>query len=118
MSEVGKQMLNYGKHPKMVALTKELSEISKGTERVGFAITYSSTQGNLDIHERFLNFCADKSNNEYLAGIGKLLDYSEFMMAWLDHEKRLQALEQTDVKKIVTTEEVKKEEKVIKTIGD
>lgn len=105
----------------MVALTKELAEVSRGSDRVGFAITYSSTEGNVEIHERFQRFCAERANNEYLAGIGKLLDYAEFMIAWLNHEERLQSLEKAEFKnvKVEPSAEEKKDEgkKELKTIG-
>jgi hypothetical protein len=60
-----------------VELAKFLSDVNRNTGKVSFKITYTSTDGNLDIDRKFQKFCAQHSNNEYLAGIGLLLEVFE-----------------------------------------
>lgn len=50
------------------------SEASRGAGKVSFKITYTNTDGNRDIDQRFLDFCFKNANNEYLMGIKLLLD--------------------------------------------
>ena len=101
-------------------IAKSLSDISRNTGKVSFKVTYTSLKGNVDIDKRFQDFCFNYANNEYLAGIGKLLDYYE---AYKDRarienylsmvEQRLQLLEE-QVNKKEEKEEVN-DEPVIKT---
>ena len=116
MDEVIKQDLRFGKNPKIVQITKELSDYYKTSDRVGFAVTYTSTEGNLDVHERFVRFCAQNANNEYLLGISKLLEYAEFVTLLLDIDRRLQVLEKGSVKPVVEETKVIVD-KEVKTIG-
>lgn len=58
-------------------LAKFLSDVSRNSGKVSFKITYTSTDGNLAIDRAFQKFCALYSNNEYLAGIGLLLEVFE-----------------------------------------
>jgi hypothetical protein len=55
-------------------IAKSLSDISRNTGKVSFKVTYTSTPGNIEIDKRFQDFCFVYANNEYLAGISKLLD--------------------------------------------
>jgi len=101
-------------------IAKALSDISRNTGKVSFKITYTSTDGNTVIDKRFQDFCFNFANNEYLAGIGKLLDYYE---AYKDRarienylaivEHRLQLLEEQVNKKEKEVEE--NDEPIIKT---
>lgn len=93
-------------------LTQTLNDISRNTGKISFKVTYTATEGNMEIHKAFQEFCFDKANNEYLAGIGKLLECAAFMDYLLDINARLDNLEKMIVQK--TTEpvvETKKEEK-------
>lgn len=67
-------------------LAKVLSDISRNSGKVTFKITYTATNGNLDIDKAFQKYCSKFSNNEYLAGIGLLLQ------AW-EHYKDVRSLE-------------------------
>lgn len=74
-------------------LAKHLSEISKGAGKISFKIGYTATEGNQEIHKAFQNFCYEKANNEYLAGIGKLLEYSEIFSYLVNLDSRITELE-------------------------
>lgn len=50
------------------------SDNCRNTTKVAFKISYTATEGNVDIDKKFQEFCYQYANNEYLAGIGKLLD--------------------------------------------
>lgn len=80
-------------------MAKELNELARNAGSIEFKINYNATDGNIAIHEAFLRFCADNSNNERLAGIGKLLEYysifelidnrlSEFENKFKENEKK------------------------------
>jgi len=90
-------------------LTKELSTISRNTGKRSFKITYTATEGNMQIHNCFQQFCFDKSNNEYLAGIGKLLDATSNMEVLKSFDERLRVVEAILVQKIDTKAEIKEE---------
>jgi hypothetical protein len=55
-------------------LGKKLTKMSSENGDMGFSIKYTATDGNLRIHEDFIKFCFDNSNNEFLQGIKLLLD--------------------------------------------
>lgn len=69
------------------------SNISKGAGKVSFKITYTNTDGNRSIDQRFQDFCFRESNNEYLAGIGLLLSYYDRLMDRTAMENYLKLLE-------------------------
>lgn len=69
------------------------SNISKNSGKVSFKITYTDTTGNRDIDQRFLDFCFHNSNNEYLAGIGLLLEYYDRLKDRTAMENYLKMLE-------------------------
>jgi len=106
-------------------IAKALSDISRNTGKISFKVTYTSTDGNTAIDKRFQDFCFNYCNNEYLAGISKLLDYYE---AYKDRariesylaivEHRLQLLEDQVNNKNLKEEKEEEEvndEPVIKT---
>ncbi|RLG33407.1 hypothetical protein DRN98_03995 [Methanosarcinales archaeon] len=81
-------------------LTKQLSDISRNTGKRTFKIGYTATEGNMSIHKCFQQYCFDKSNNEYLAGIGKLLDAASNIEILKTFDERLRVLEALAVKKL------------------
>jgi hypothetical protein len=100
MDEKEQRSDRYDRHPDMLKVAKELSAMTSGAGKVGFAITYTATRGNLNTHERFQKYCFENSNNEYLQGIKSLLDLAEVFdyfasfVEELDKVKlRLEALE-------------------------
>lgn len=100
-------------------LTKEFSDVSRGSGKVSFKVGYTATPGNVRIHEEFLRFSFDAANNEYLAAIGKLLEYKQIFEYLLDLNQRLGFVE-AELKAVVKSKckcEEKKEEKerVVKT---
>jgi len=94
------------KQQRVMDLARELSDISKNTGRVSFKVSYTATDGNLKIHEDFQRFAFAKANNEYLAAVGKLLEYQKIFEYLVDLDERLSKLEAQDV---VPKEEDKKE---------
>lgn len=100
----------YDKHPDMVKIARELSGITNSAGKVGFAVTYTATPGNLSVHEAFQKFCFEKSNNEYLAGIGKLLEFAAIYNWLTEFDRRLLVLEAK-----VTQNGLQEERKEIKT---
>lgn len=97
-------------------IVKSFSDMSRNAGTTTFKISYTSTEGNLDIDKRFQEYCAEYANNEYLVGIGKLLDTFE-------HYKHLSALDtallqlslvvgelQSSIEKLNEAPVVKKEE--------
>lgn len=67
-------------------VAKALSDMSRNTGKVTFKITYTATEGNVNIDKAFQDFCFKYSNNEYLAGLGMLLEV-------FDHYRDLKSLE-------------------------
>lgn len=91
-------------------LSKSLSEISRNTGKRSFKISYTATDGNTKIHESFQRFCFERANNEYLAGIGKLLELSEVFQYLIHLDERISLLENSIVNKEVAKEEPKEED--------
>lgn len=77
------------------------SDNCRNTTKVVFKISYTGTDGNIDIDKRFQAFCYQYANNEYLAGIGKLLDAYEMYSDRTAMENYLKFLE----KRIILLEE-------------
>jgi hypothetical protein len=69
------------------------SNISRGAGKVSFKITYTDTEGNRLIDQRFQDFCFKQSNNEYLAGIALLLSYYDRLLDRTAMENYLKLLE-------------------------
>lgn len=113
MDEKNRDTTGYGRHPDMAKLAKELSSVTQASGKVGFAITYTATPGNVAIHEAFQKFCFERSNNEYLAGLGKLLEQSTIYGWLIDFDQRLVALESKEASRVAPQE---KEEIVTKTV--
>jgi hypothetical protein len=65
---------NKGSISDRTELAKHLSEMGRNTPRVSFKISYTGTPGNLKIDKSFQEFCHYYANNEYLAGVGLLLE--------------------------------------------
>ena len=91
----------------MLELSQALSGISKNKPKAYFKIGYTETEGNIAIHKSFQEFCFYKANNEYLAGIGKLLEYASFIDLMMMLEARIAKLEQKAVEQTVVPEEPK-----------
>jgi hypothetical protein len=94
------------------------SDISRNAGKVSFKITYTNTDGNREIDQRFQDFCFRHTNNEYLAGISKLLDCfkafedkTALEVFAMSIESRVKALEEKTEKEAAT------QRKVVKTIG-
>lgn len=100
------------KNMDMSDLAKELSEVSRKAGKVSFKITFTATPGNIEIQKRFQQFCFDQANNEYLMGIGKLLDYAAFLGYLVELEQRVEALERGKV----VSSEVSKEDDSVKKV--
>lgn len=86
-------MIEMSEEKTVMDLAKEFSEVSRGVGKVSYRITYTATPGNTDIHKRFQKFCFEQTNNEYHAGIGKLLDYAAFLNYLMELEGRIADLE-------------------------
>lgn len=69
------------------------SNASRGAGKVSFKITYTNTEGNRLIDQRFQDFCFKNSNNEYLAGIGLLLEHYDRLLDRTAMENYLKMLE-------------------------
>lgn len=99
-------------------LSKEFSDVSRGSGRVSFMVGYTATPGNVRIHEEFLRFSFDSCNNEYLAAIGKLLEYKQIFEYLLDLNQRLGFVE-AELKALSESkckcEKEEKKEEVVKT---
>lgn len=92
-------------------IAQTFSDISRNTGKVSFKITYTATEGNIGVDKRFQDFCFNYANNEYLAGISKLLDYYEMLKdkQRIENylgivEQRLQALEHKDKEEVETND--------------
>ena len=87
------------------------SDVCRNTGKVSFKITYTNTDGNRDIDQRFQDFCFKYANNEYLQGINKLLDIAKAYQDRVAMENYMKMLEQ----RIIVLEnkgvEIKKEDK-------
>jgi hypothetical protein len=81
-------------------LAKHLSDMSRNTPRVSFKVSYTATDGNLRIDKSFQEFCHYYANNEYLAGIGILMEafYYYKQMATLNDKVELLAVHMDDLK--------------------
>ena len=97
----------------IIDFANELSSVCKNKPKISFRVSYTATDGNTEIHKAFLQFAHDKSNNEYLAAIGKLLETADifYYLRLLESEimeikLKLAFLEKQEVK-----QEVKEEEK-------
>lgn len=101
-------------------ISKDLNDLSRKVGTVAFQIKYSSTDGNKDIHKRFLEYAFKNANNEYLVAIGKLLDLEDFDKRFSELEDRLAAmevmvlehLEKCNTAKVDDSKDVKKDVKV------
>lgn len=68
-----------------IEIAQSFSDISRNSGRTAFKVTYTATEGNLEIDKEFQEFCFKYANNEYLQGIKLLLQYFK-------HYKELYAL--------------------------
>jgi hypothetical protein len=99
------------------------SNVSRGAGKVSFKITYTNTEGNRAIDQKFQDFCFKQSNNEYLAGIALLLSYYDRLVDRTAMENYLKLLElriidlEDRVFKETNNQEklLKEDKKVIKT---
>lgn len=80
-------------HSNRMEAAEFFSNVSKGAGKVSFKITYTNTDGNRSIDQRFQDFCFRESNNEYLAGIGLLLEYRDRLLDRTAMENYLKMLE-------------------------
>lgn len=93
-------------------LSRTLNEMSKNAGTITFPIKYTSTESNRKIHQEFIQFAFDTSNNEYLMAIGKLLEYRKIFDKLFELETRVLALE---IQVFSKQEEKKEEKKDVKT---
>lgn len=87
------------------------SDNCRNAPRVSFKVSYTATKGNTDIYERFQEFCYLYSNNEYLAGIDKLLDAFNAHKDKSAMENYLKFLEQRIIEVETKMQELKVEKK-------
>ncbi|HEY9702087.1 MAG TPA: hypothetical protein V6C58_06560 [Allocoleopsis sp.] len=80
-------------HPNIMDVAKNFSEVSKNAGRYKFLITFTATEGNIKILQKFQKYAFDNANNEYLVAINKLLDYAEIMEYFKSIEHRVALLE-------------------------
>lgn len=83
-------------------LARHLSDISRNEGKVSFVITYTGTDGNIGIDKAFQKFCYDETNNEYLAGISKLLQIKEHY----DELKRIDEVVATFEERLIVLEDL------------
>lgn len=100
-----------------VQVAQFFSDNCRNAPKVSFKVSYTATDGNIDIDKRFLSFCYQYSNNEFLAGIGKLLDAFEFYKDRVAMENYLKFLETRilELEDKINKPVEKKTEEVIKT---
>jgi hypothetical protein len=77
-----------------VDLAKHLSDISRNTPRVSFKISYTATDGNLRTDKSFQEFCHYYANNEYLAGIGLLMEAFYFYKQMASLNDKVELIDQ------------------------
>ena len=96
-------------------MIEELNEVSKNVGTMGFSIKYTATPGNVKIHKAFKQFAFDTSNNEYLAAIGKLLEYYDMFRYIALLEERISVLEQAErVRQDVQQKEDESKKEIVK----
>lgn len=71
-----------------IEVAKQFSEICRNSGKTMFPVSYTVTEGNLQIDREFQEFCFKHSNNEYLAGIAILLKIAK-------HYEDIKSLEAT-----------------------
>lgn len=94
----------------IVELSNALRDVSKNSGIVVLQIKYNATPGNVKIHEAFLKYAADETNNEYLMAIGKLLTMAELGKRVDSLQQRLEALEVLVLDHLKVAEELSKED--------
>lgn len=92
-------------------LAKHLSDVSRNTPRVSFKISYTATDGNLRIDKSFQEFCHYYANNEYLAGIGILMEAFYFYKQMASLNDKVEDLAKYMEDFVKTTEPKPKEKK-------
>lgn len=92
-------------------LAKHLSDVSRNTPRVSFKISYTATDGNLRIDKSFQEFCHYYANNEYLAGIGILMEAFYFYKQMASLNDKVEDLAKYMEDFVKTTEKPKEEKK-------
>ena len=87
------ELIDIQKPSNRLELAKFFGDTSLSAGKISFKITYTNTEGNRDIDQRFLDFCYKHSNNEYLAGIGLLLESYSRLQDRMMMENYLKMLE-------------------------
>jgi hypothetical protein len=67
----------YTKCEDRISVAKAFSEVCRSSGKTMFPVTYTVTEGNLQIDKDFQEFCFKYANNEYLAGISLLLNIAK-----------------------------------------
>lgn len=99
----------------MLELSRALSDISKNKPKAWFKLSYTETEGNVRIHKAFQEFCFERTNNEYLAGIGLLLEYAKFVELMNDMNDRITRLEAQAASKDASSQPVGEVKNEVKT---
>jgi hypothetical protein len=101
-------------HPSIMDVAKGLSEASKNAGRYKFLITFTATEGNLKVLQKFQRFSYDNCNNEYLVAINKLLDYVDIFNYLKSLDSRISILEEEILELKAGKVEIKEEQKEVK----